>query len=91
MRDIIPIAKESALTAAKILLIMATATFFGRIMTLLSLPQIIAQSITSFSDNRYVLLVLINIVLLILGMLMETGAAILLVTPILYPLSLIHI
>ena len=88
MRDIIPIAKESALTAAKILLIMATATFFGRIMTLLSLPQIIAQSITSFSDNRYVLLVLINIVLLILGMLMETGAAILLVTPILYPIAM---
>ncbi len=88
LRDIIPIAKESALTAAKILLIMATATFFGRIMTLLSLPQIIAQSITSFSDNRYVLLVLINIVLLILGMLMETGAAILLVTPILYPIAM---
>lgn len=87
-RDILPIAKESALTAAKILLIMATATFFGRIMSLLSLPQTIAGAITSFSSNKYVLLLLINVVLLILGMLMETGAAILLVTPILYPLAM---
>ena len=88
LRDIIPIAKESALTAAKILLIMATATFFGRIMSLLSLPQAIANAITGFSSNRYILLLLINVVLLILGMLMETGAAILLVTPILYPLAM---
>ena len=57
-------------------------------MSLLSLPQAIANAITGFSSNRYILLLLINVVLLILGMLMETGAAILLVTPILYPLAM---
>ncbi len=87
VKDIMPIAKESALTAAKILLIMATATFFGRVMTLLSLPQTIATAITGISSNKIIILLLINVVLLILGMLMETGAAILLVTPIIYPIA----
>lgn len=86
-KDIMPIAKESALTAAKILIIMATATFFGRVMTLLGLPAKIATAITGISSNKIVILLLINVVLLILGMLMETGAAILLVTPIIFPIA----
>ena len=45
----------------------------------------IAQAITSFSDNWIVVLLLINIFLLIVGLLMETLAAIIILTPILLP------
>lgn len=82
------IAIESGITSAKILIIIAMAGFFGRVMTLIHLPAEISSGILSLSDNKYVLLFMIAVLFLFLGMVMETSCAILIVTPILMPLAL---
>ena len=54
-------------------------------MTLQKIPVIVAEYITSISDNRIIILLLINIMLLITGTFMEAAAAIVVLTPILLP------
>lgn len=87
IRDIPQIALESGVTAIKILLIMSLAGFFGKIMALTGIPQILAETMIGMTDSKYVLMLLLNLVLLVCGMLMETGTAIILVTPILLPIA----
>ncbi len=86
--DILKIAIESALTSAKILFIIALAGFFGRVMTLIHLPHDISAMILSVSSSKEVLLLMIMVLFLILGMVMETSCAILIVTPILLPIAM---
>lgn len=87
LRDIPRIALESGITAVKILLIMSLAGFFGKIMALTGIPQILAEVIIGMTNSKYLLLLMLNLVLLVCGMLMETGTAIILVTPILLPIA----
>ena len=88
VKDILKIAVESGVTSAKILIIIAMAGFFGRLMTLIHLPSEISEAILSISNNKYVLLLMITILFLFLGMVMETSCAILIVTPILLPMAM---
>ena len=57
-------------------------------MTLIHLPNEISTFILGISSNKYVLLFLIALLFLILGMVMETSCAILIVTPILLPIAM---
>jgi C4-dicarboxylate transporter DctM subunit len=66
-----------------ILIIMGTAGALGRIMTIEHIPDMIARSMLAFSDNKFVILLLINLFLLFVGMVMETLAAILILAPLL--------
>ena len=88
VKDILKIAIDSAVTSAKILIIIAMAGFFGRLMTLVHLPREISEAILSISSNKEVLLFLIAVLFLFLGMVMETSCAILIVTPILMPMAI---
>lgn len=88
IKDILNIAVESALTSSTILIIIALAGFFGRLMTLLQIPAQIAALLLNISSSPVILIILINVFLLILGMLMETSTAILITTPILLPVAI---
>ncbi|WP_209125198.1 TRAP transporter large permease [Alkalihalobacillus sp. BA299] len=77
---------NSALTTGVILIITGTATAFGRILSLERIPAMIGSAITSISDNTIVILLLINVFLLLVGTFMDTLAAIIILTPILYPI-----
>ena len=68
-----------------ILAIIGTSSAFGWLLAYLKLPIIVMNSLLSFSDSPFVILLVINILLLILGMLMDMGILILLVTPLLMP------
>lgn len=85
--DVFEILKKSALTTATVLIILGTANTFGRILTLEQIPVKIANAITSISDSRVVILILINILLLFVGCFMDTTAAIIILTPILLPVA----
>ncbi|RTQ94127.1 TRAP transporter large permease [Lysinibacillus telephonicus] len=87
IKDIAPIMYESALTSATILLIIGTASTFGKILTLEQIPQMVAEGILSISDSPFIVLLLINLLLLFVGMIMDTTAAIILLTPILLPIA----
>ena len=54
-------------------------------MTLMQIPLQITTALTALSDNRYVILALINVLLLVLGTLMDMAPLILILTPILLP------
>ena len=88
IRDFKNIFTESALTSATILLIIGTANAFGRILTLEQIPVMIADTMLAITDNPIIILLLINILLLFVGMVMDTTAAIIILTPILLPIAL---
>lgn len=77
---------KSGLTSATVLVMVVMAASFGRLLTLEKVPVDVANFITSLSHNPYMVLLLINIMLLIVGMFMETIASIIILTPILLPI-----
>lgn len=77
---------STALTIAPILIIAGTGAAFGRVLTLLQVPATLGAFIGGIVDERLILLLLINVILLGVGMVMETLAAIIVLTPILLPI-----
>ena len=80
--------KDAALTSATILIIIGTANAFGRILTMEQIPRLVADSLLSVSSNPFVILLLINLLLLFVGMFMDTVAAIIILVPILLPIAI---
>lgn len=74
-------------TLSIVLILIATSNVFGYCLTTLHVPQLAANAITSTTDNKIVLALLINLILLILGMIMDMAPIILIATPILLPLA----
>lgn len=75
----------SALTSATVIVIVGTATIFGRVLAIERIPFMIADYMVNLTDNPIFILLLINVLLLFVGMFMETIAAIIILTPILLP------
>jgi tripartite ATP-independent transporter DctM subunit len=73
-------------TVAMVMIVIGFAASFGYMMTLMQVPAKITQGLMSLSDNKIVLLILINIMLLVLGTFMDMAPLILICTPILLPL-----
>lgn len=78
---------ESALTSANILFIIGSSTLFSYILIKEGISGSIAGFLLGISSNPYIVLLVINIFLLILGMFMEPGAILTLVLPILIPIA----
>lgn len=72
-------------TSATILFIIASASIFGWVLAAEQIPQHFANGLFSLTNNYYLIILLINIMLLILGMFMETIAIIIIVVPVLMP------
>lgn len=73
--------------SGRILLILFTATVFGRLLVENQIPAIVAESMLSMTQNIYIIWVLIIAFLLFVGMFMETLAAIMILTPVLLPVT----
>ena len=86
VKDIWAILVESIRTYAPILFILAASIAFSRVLTLMQVPQAISAWILSHFTSKIVLLLVINVFLLIVGMVMDTTPAILILTPILLPI-----
>ncbi|MBG6159898.1 C4-dicarboxylate transporter DctM subunit [Labrenzia sp. EL_208] len=78
---------QSALTSGTILILVIMAAAFGRLATLAQIPAQLAAGITGLSDNPILILLLINLLLLVIGMFMETISSIIIMTPILLPVA----
>lgn len=76
---------SSCVTVGNVLIIVGTATTLGRVFTVENLPAILSDLIGGI-DSKLVILLIINGLLLIVGCLMETSAAIMILAPILLPL-----
>ncbi|SMY09820.1 TRAP transporter large permease [Flavimaricola marinus] len=75
--------RESALTTANVLFIIAAAAVFSLVLSLEQAPQKMIGVLLSISDNKFVVLLLINVMLLILGMMLEGLALMIILVPIL--------
>ncbi len=72
-------------TVTIVMILIGFAAAFGHILTMLSLPMQISMFFTGLSSNPYMVLLAINVLLLILGTLMDMAPLILILTPILLP------
>ena len=86
IKDIWSILVESIRTYTPILFILAASIAFSRVLTLMQMPQAVSDWILTHFTNPVVLLLVINVFLLIVGMVMDTTPAILILTPILLPI-----
>jgi C4-dicarboxylate transporter DctM subunit len=72
---------------AVISFLIATASLFGWLLASEQIPQQISEAILSFSSNKYVILLLINLLLWVVGMFLDSGPAIILLVPVLVPVA----
>lgn len=73
-------------TIIAVMFLIAAASTFGWLMAYLRIPNAIAQTVLSISHNKYIILLSINVILLILGMIMDMAPLILITTPIFLPI-----
>lgn len=88
LRQIPAILRDSAVTSAVILSIIATAGLYGRIILSLQVPTVISDFVVGAIQSPWLFIILVNILLLFVGMFLEAAAAILIFTPILLPIAL---
>ncbi|MEW6202847.1 MAG: TRAP transporter large permease [bacterium] len=84
--DLARVFGQSVRTISTVMLLIATASAFGKMIALMDLPAIVMDAMLSVSQTPWVVLVMINIVLLFLGCIMDMAPTILIVTPVLLPL-----
>ncbi len=86
-KDLWGILVEAIKTFTPILFILAASTAFSRVLTLMQVPQTVSSFILGNFSSKVVILLVINVFLLIVGMVMDTTPAILILTPILLPIA----
>jgi tripartite ATP-independent transporter DctM subunit len=87
-RDLPALIHRTMRTVAMVLTLIACASSVGYIMALTQMPAKITAFFLSISSNKYVILMLINLLLLVLGCLVDMAPSILISTPILLPVML---
>ncbi|WP_103334641.1 TRAP transporter large permease [Pseudotabrizicola formosa] len=85
LRALISSARETVLATANILFVVAAAALFAWVLTMDQVPARAGAWLLGISDNPLVLLLILNIVLLVAGMFLESIAAILIIAPIITP------
>ena len=84
-RDLPKLMHRTVKTVTIVMILIGFAASFGYIMTLMMIPLRVTTFLTELSDNKYVILALINVLLIVLGTLMDMSPLILILTPILLP------
>jgi len=87
-RDLPKLVHRTLRTVAMVLTLIACASSVGYVMALTQMPAKITAFFLTISDNKYVILFLVNILLLVLGCLVDMAPSILICTPILLPVMI---
>lgn len=80
--------KDAFSTSVTIMFLVAASALFGWVLTMERVPQALGELILSFTDEPIVFLLLMLAVLLVVGMVMEPTSAILITTPVLFPIAM---
>ena len=86
IKSLFEIMLGSAKTSSVIMIIIACSGPFGWCLANWKIPETIAAAVLSMSSNKYIIMLLISIIILIAGVFMETSSAIILLTPVFLPL-----
>lgn len=87
LRQLPVILRDSAITSAVVLSIIATAGLYGRIILSLQVPSAVSEFVIGAIESKWLFIILVNLLLLFVGMFLEAAAAILIFTPILLPIA----
>jgi tripartite ATP-independent transporter DctM subunit len=79
------ILRNSLKTLAMVMSLIAAASSFGYLMAFLRIPQAVTNGLLTITDNRVLLILLVNLMLLVLGAIMDMAPLIIITTPILFP------
>ncbi|MDH6364350.1 tripartite ATP-independent transporter DctM subunit [Enterococcus sp. PF1-24] len=85
IKDIPKMLRDAVLTTGTIAFLLATSSMMSFAMAFTGIPQAISTAILGLTTNKYLILLLVNLVLLVVGMFMDVGPAILIFTPIFLP------
>jgi tripartite ATP-independent transporter DctM subunit len=88
IRRLLHVSMETIETTAIVLMIVAAASIFAWILNSLRIPQQFAGFILSMTENEFLILLLLNAVILLVGFFMETIAAITILVPVLLPIAI---
>lgn len=86
IKDIPSIIVNTVTSTATVTMLIGMASLFGWVLAFEQIPQLIAESMTSFTDNKFMFLLLVNIFLLIVGMFLDGIAALIILVPIFMPI-----
>ena len=86
-KHLIPILLDTIAGTSSVVLIMVSASVFGQYLSWVNIPKIVATAILNLTSNKFVFLMLCNLVLLIMGMFLEGGACLMITTPLLLPVA----
>jgi len=85
-KDVLRTFLGSAKMAAKIMFIISCATAFAYVLSYERIPQKIVAGVIGLTDNKFLILMIVNVLLLIAGTFMETSAILIIMVPLLMPL-----
>lgn len=85
IKDIRPILVESSSTIAIVMLLIAVSISMSWVLSYENIPQAVTRALLGLSDNKIMVIILINIILLIVGIFMDMTPAVLIFTPIFLP------
>lgn len=87
MKEVAEGLKETAITTASIMLIVGAASAFAWVLTKEQIPQQLTAIMVDTIDNKYVFLIVVNILLILVGMFIEGNAALIILVPLLHPVA----
>ena len=87
LRDLPSLLSDSFVTSAIVMVVIGATTVLGWMITLEQLPQLLVASVQDLSSSPWVFLLLVNIVMLILGLVLDPVPAILLTAPLFLPMA----
>lgn len=87
-KDFYQICKDSAVSSAQVLVLIASAGALGWILTIGQVPQFVTSKFLADVTSPIIFFMILNIILLIMGMFMDATAAIIITMPIVFPMAL---
>lgn len=87
-QDLHKIFSDAALSSVAILIIIGTANAFGTVLSMERIPQAIANAFLTISENETIIILMIVLLLLVVGCFIDTSAAVIIFTPILFPVAM---
>lgn len=86
IEDVYNILKDSLILISSVMILIGAAKLFSYMLIVAQVPMIVSNMIFSLTSNKWIVLLLINLFMLVIGMFVEANAALLIFVPILFPL-----
>jgi tripartite ATP-independent transporter DctM subunit len=87
-RDIALVFRDTAIISGQIMIIIGASALLSWILAREQVPQTVAEALLGMTDNPVIFLLILNVLLVLLGMILEPTSALLIVTPIILPVAL---